>query len=96
MFFFASAISMNQICIYLSSKNLVNTILDKHLSIAIPNTTLEIRPLRAKFWRVVSSNISPIILQQILEQEIKLINVRTGSSTRFFKLVSAKRVMLTN
>ena len=52
-----SRISNNRVCIYLSSKNLVNDLTDKYEFISIANQNVTIRPLRTRNKRVIFSNV---------------------------------------
>ncbi|KAK2579155.1 hypothetical protein KPH14_011605 [Odynerus spinipes] len=58
---FISRISNNRICTFLSSKSLVEELVEKHPTIKINNIELEIRPLINRMKRIILSNVSPII-----------------------------------
>lgn len=82
---FASKISMNRVCIYLSSKEIVTNISEKNSKINIGNNTISIRPLLTKFKRVILSNVCPIIPHLVLEDELKKLNIRLASSITFLR-----------
>lgn len=82
---FASKISMNRVCIYLASKQLVDNIIENKQFIKIGNKTVEIRPLLTKFKRLILSNVCPVIPHEILEEKIRSFNVRLGSSLSFLR-----------
>lgn len=58
---FASRISNNRICIYLSSSNIVNDLLSAHESISINSKTIPIRRLITPAKRILISDVSPTI-----------------------------------
>ena len=68
---YASRISLSRICMYLSNKTLVDKITDeKHNKIKIKDQLLEVRPLKAKMQRVIFSNVSPAIPNDVLIDKI--------------------------
>ena len=82
---FASRISNNRICIYLSSKQLVDNITDKYKSIIIEQKTVFIRPLINKLKRVVFSNVAPEITDRALEDILDTLKVNRGSPVTLLK-----------
>lgn len=71
---FASRISNDRICIYLSSVEHVNNVVENHKVIKIRDQELSIRRLLTPARRIILSNVDPAIPEQLLEQEIR----RTG------------------
>ena len=76
---FASRISHNRICIYLSTKELTNQLTDKYTNIKIENKNVSIRPLVSKQKRVIFSNVSPDIPNYIFEDTLDELNVKRTS-----------------
>lgn len=82
---FASKISRNRVCVYLANKTVADSLTENKSKISIRNNVLEIRPLLTKFKRLILSNVCPIIPHYILEQELKKLNIRLGSSLTFLR-----------
>ena len=82
---YASRISNNRICLYLSSKNLVNDLTDKYNTIQIAEHSIPIRPLVSKLKRIIFSNVSPSIPNYALENILDELNVKRGSSVTTLK-----------
>jgi hypothetical protein len=83
---FASKMSMNRVCLYLSNKELVNSLIGKHRSINIGNATVSIRPLITKYTRVVLSNVCPVIPHHVIETKLRKLNIRLASSITFLRV----------
>lgn len=82
---FASKISMNRVCIYLSSKEIVQKVTDQKTSISLGNNILTIKPLLTKYKRLILSNVCPVIPHNVLEDELKKHDIRLGSATSFLR-----------
>lgn len=82
---FASRISFNRICIYLSSKNLVDKIITNNKHINIGNYKLEIRRLITPALRITISNVCPSIPHQIIEEELTKLSIKTISQITFVR-----------
>lgn len=82
---FASKISNNRVCIYLSSKQLVNTLTSTKTVINIRDLTFNIRPLFTKAQRIIFSNVYPGIPHQAIIDKLKEFNVQEISSVTFIK-----------
>lgn len=80
---FASRISNNRICIYLANKELVDRLIKLHPSIAIGNTSLNIRRLVSPTKRIVISNVSPCIPHERLTEVIKNLGLQLASPVSF-------------
>lgn len=76
---FASRISNNRICIYLSSIKLVDKIVEEHSMIAINDYEIGIRRLVTPARRIVISNVCPSIPHHIIESELKQLGIKTVS-----------------
>lgn len=77
---FISRISNGRICIFLSSKQLVEEMVNKYPKILIKNVSLEIRPLLTKNKRVIISNVCPVIPNYVIEEKLLQIGITPMSS----------------
>uniref|UniRef100_A0A6P7FH09 Uncharacterized protein LOC114330220 n=1 Tax=Diabrotica virgifera virgifera TaxID=50390 RepID=A0A6P7FH09_DIAVI len=82
---FASRISHNSICIYLTNSNLVEQLLTSHPNIQIGNITLNIRRLVSPTKRIVISNISPTVPHDLVESAIKNLGLELASLISFLR-----------
>ncbi|XP_078051695.1 uncharacterized protein LOC144477830, partial [Augochlora pura] len=82
---FASRIANNRICVYLSSKSIVEKIVTEKLSVEVRGRTLPVRPLTTKAKRVILSNVCPVIPHAVLESALKKVGVRLLSSISFVR-----------
>lgn len=82
---FASRISNNRICIYLSSIKLVDKIVEEHSMIAINDYEIGIRRLVTPARRIVISNVCPSIPHYIIESELKQLGIKTVSPVSFIR-----------
>ncbi|KAG5889041.1 hypothetical protein JTB14_009446 [Gonioctena quinquepunctata] len=82
---FASKISNNRICIYLSCPNDVDELLKTNPTINIKNLTLSIRRLISPTKRILISNISPSIPHDLAENAIKSLNLQLASPISFLR-----------
>ena len=87
---YASRISNNRTCLYLSSKDLVNDLTDKYNTIQIAEHSISIRPLVSKLKRIIVSNVSPSIPNYALESILDELNVKRGSAVTILKRLSTK------
>lgn len=76
---FASRISNNRICIYLSDIQLVDKIVEEHSIIVINDREIEIRRLITPARRIVISNVCPSIPHHIIENELRQLGIKTVS-----------------
>ena len=74
-----SRITQKRVCLYLSSKDLANKLIDTHRSVKVNNKLLEIRPLIAKTKRVIISNVQPVIPNIVLENKFAELNISLKS-----------------
>ena len=65
-----SRINSNRICFYLTSKNLVDELIEKKSKISLGDHTLSIRRLVAKASRIIISNVQPCIPTAVILQEL--------------------------
>lgn len=68
---YISRISQERVCIYLSSKDLANKLIENHPTVKIKEHELEIKPLISKTKRILISNVQPIIPSAVIEEELK-------------------------
>lgn len=68
---FASRISNNRICLYLSSKQIVEDVINHHSTIRIHNQETSIRRLVSPARRIILSNVAPTIPHELLEDTIR-------------------------
>lgn len=82
---FVSRISNNRFCIFLSSKQTLDNLLETHPSISINNQELPIRRLNNPAKRIVISNVCPSINNQIILEQLKIINITPVSQISHLK-----------
>lgn len=82
---FASRISNNRICVYLSSVEHVNNIVDNHNIIKIGEHNLTVRRLITPAKRIILSNVCPSIPHKIIEQALQHTNIQPVSPISFLK-----------
>lgn len=82
---FASRISNNRVCIYLATKEIADTLIEKHKTIKIGNTVIEIKPLITRAKRVILSNVCPVIPHSVLQNILLGIGVKLESKISFIK-----------
>lgn len=68
---YASRMSNNRVCIYLSSKELVNQFVNTNGGITINDIFIPVRKLILPAKRIILSNVSPCIPHYVLEDELK-------------------------
>lgn len=83
---FASRISNERICIYLSSKAHVEQLISKHPNITIGNQQIEIRRLINPSKRLIISNICPTIPNKTIEEKLVQIGFKLVSPINFMKI----------
>lgn len=80
---FASRMSNNRVCIYLSSKTMVNDFIGKHGGVQINDVFVPARKLILPAQRLILSNVSPCIPHSVIEEELKGIGVKLVSPMSF-------------
>lgn len=68
---YASRISNSRICIYLTTKSIVDELIVNHSTIKVGDMELAIRRLVTPSKRIILSNISPSISHETVEEELK-------------------------
>lgn len=82
---FASKISNNRICIYLSNKQIVENLTNTYETIQIKGHNIGVRPLVTPAKRLILSNVSPCIPHEILENKVKTLGYKTASTMSFLR-----------
>jgi len=82
---FVSRISNNRFCIFLSSKQILDNLIEMHPFITINNQELPIRRLNNPAKRIVLSNVCPSINNQIILEQLKTINITPVSQISHLK-----------
>ncbi|KAE9528624.1 hypothetical protein AGLY_012199 [Aphis glycines] len=82
---FVSRISNNRFCIFLSSKQILDNLIDTHPFITINNQELQIRRLNNPAKRIVISNVCPSINNQTILDHLKMINITPVSQISHLK-----------
>lgn len=82
---FVSRISNNRFCIFLSSKQILDNLIETHPFIKINNQELPIRRLNNPVKRIVLSNVCPFINNQIILEQLKIINITPVSQISHLK-----------
>uniref|UniRef100_A0A6P7FWY2 Uncharacterized protein LOC114331898 n=1 Tax=Diabrotica virgifera virgifera TaxID=50390 RepID=A0A6P7FWY2_DIAVI len=83
---FASRIANNRICIYLSSKNMVDSLLHSHKYVNIKETQVEIRRLITPAQRLIISNAGPSVPTTLIEQELRKMGINAVSKMTFLRV----------
>ncbi|KAG5865942.1 hypothetical protein JTB14_026729 [Gonioctena quinquepunctata] len=82
---FASRISNNRICIYLSNPNLVDDLSKSHPSVTKNNNVINIRRLVFPTKRIIISNIPPYISYDLAENAINNLGSQLTSPVSFLR-----------
>lgn len=83
---FASRISNNRVCIYLSNKSVVDHFMATYSSITINNQDIQARRLITPASRITLSNVCPTIPHGTLEIELKKLDLNLVSPVTFIKI----------
>lgn len=82
---FASRVSNNRVCIYLSSKDIVEKFISTHGGVNIGGNFIVARRLVSPAKRVILSNVSPCLPHDIIEKHLKQVGLKVVSSINFIK-----------
>lgn len=82
---YASKISNNRVCIFLSSKQLVDDVTEKYKTINIEGSSQNIRSLVSRQKRIVISNVYPMIPNAVIEDELDKLKVIRSSQVSFLR-----------
>ena len=82
---FASRISKGRVCIYLSSKTLVDDVVNRFSSILINGIEVSLRRLLTPSRRIILSNVCPSIPHDVFVDKIKALGFTTLSPMSFFR-----------
>jgi hypothetical protein len=82
---FASRISNERICIYLSSKSLVDDVVLNHSSITINDKVVGVRRLINPARRIILSNVCPSIPHHVFENQIRALGFTVLSQMSFVR-----------
>lgn len=82
---FLSRISNNRICTYLSSKSIVDEIVDNKKYVIIQNQKLPIRPLISRNKRIIISNVCPVIPHTEIEKKLIEMHITPLSPISFLR-----------
>lgn len=80
---FASRISNGRICVYFSNKELVESFMSDHKGIYFNNEFIAARRLISPAKRIILSNVSPHIPNEVILQEIEKCNLKVVSRISF-------------
>lgn len=80
---FASRISNNRICIYLSSKDSVNEFINKYGGITLNGVFIAARRLVSPAKRIILSNVSPSIPHDVINDELNKLGLKVVSKISF-------------
>ena len=89
---YATRISSNRVCLYLSNKDLVGQLTENHKYVLIHDRQVNIRPLVAKHQRVIFSNVAPPIPHYIIEDIIDSLNQTVLASYNLISIYSKGRL----
>jgi len=82
---FASRISNNRFCIYLTNKNIVEQIISQQSYIVINNSKITFRRLINPPKRIILSNVQPIIPHDVIKNAIANLSIKILSPITFMK-----------
>nr|CAI5854048.1 unnamed protein product [Callosobruchus analis] len=83
---FCSRISNGRICVYLSSKNVVDLFMEQHGEITIQSETVKARRLVTPTDRLVISNVCPRIPHNILKDSLLQLGLQLVSPITFLRI----------
>ncbi|CAD6217965.1 GSCOCG00011410001-RA-CDS [Cotesia congregata] len=66
-----SRIANNRICIYLSTKEVADNLIENHKTVKVRDTDIYIRPLISRNKRLILSNVPPIIPNDVIIEKLK-------------------------
>lgn len=72
---YATRISNNRVCLYLSTKELIEEITTNYKFLQLGDIQISIRPLTAKHQRVIFSNVPPPIPHSVLEDILEKVGI---------------------
>lgn len=76
---YASRMSNNRICLYLSSKQIVNSFITTHGGATIKDTFVAARKLITPSKRIIISNVYPFLPDYVIEDGLKALNLKLVS-----------------
>lgn len=80
---FASRVSNNRICIYFSSKEVVESFITEKEGILVNNTFIKARRLVSPAKRIILSNVSPSLPNEVIMEELKRLKLNVVSPITF-------------
>lgn len=83
---FCSRLSNNRVCMYLSSKEIVDNFMSQHAEINVLGQNLKARRLITPAIRLVLSNVSPTIPHEVLLAELHSIGLNLVSPITFLRI----------
>ncbi|CAH2097714.1 unnamed protein product [Euphydryas editha] len=82
---FVSRIANNRICVYVSTKEIADELIEKHKFLYINKQNIAIRPLITRNKRIVLSNVCPVIPHHVIQKKLEEMNIKTQSSITFLR-----------
>lgn len=82
---FASRISNNRVCIYLSSTEMVDDMVQNHNVVKVADYELNIRRLITPARRLLMSNVHPCIPHDVIQRSLTTLGVQTITPITFLK-----------
>ena len=82
---FASKMSKDRVCIYLSAKSWVDEVVDNHPTIIIKDQSVSVRRLLNPARRIILSNVCPSIPHTVFENQIKTFGFTPVSKMSFLR-----------
>lgn len=103
---YISKISQGRVCLYVSSQDIADKLVNTHKTVSINTHSLEIRPLLSQSKRIIISNVPPVIPNSSIENKLREHNIvpispisriRAGiNDTGFAHILSFRRQMYLN
>lgn len=82
---FLSRMSNNRVCVFVSTKEIADDLVEKHQCLILNNKKIPIRPLITRNKRIIFSNVCPIIPHNVIEKKLTELNIKLASSISFIR-----------
>ncbi|CAH2091150.1 unnamed protein product [Euphydryas editha] len=82
---FLSRMSNNRVCVFVSTKEIADELIEKHQCLMLNNKKIPIRPLITRNKRIIFSNVCPIIPHNVIEKKLTELNIKLASSISFIR-----------
>lgn len=80
-----SKTSHGRVCLYLSSEEVANQLVEKYRSIKINEHPRFMRPLISKTEIILFSNVHPVIPNHLIEKKLRDLNISVKSQIQYIR-----------